>query len=472
MQAFKNLPLKYKFWAVNGVAFAATLMLVLVAIWVEQRSIEQTRQELAGVLASEQPSDGKVHGLSWITAPTAAQTQPGRWLEASRLGIAEDRYIGAWSAAEGRALAVERQGFTELLLERAPLYAIVVAALMLMVLFFSQLLILFITRHIITLRDVMLAVESTGDLTLRAPGSARDEVGSMARAFNAMQESQQAVVGSVRQAALELDQRARGLAETMTRMRDGMIVQQGETDQVAAAVNEMSATVQDIAGSTSISRDQSSQANALAIQGRDKVQQVRKTIAGLVTSIDRCTEHMHQLSTHSQEISGVVRVIREIAEQTNLLALNAAIEAARAGESGRGFAVVADEVRALAQRVQHSTDDIQRMIEALQTGTEVAVEDMQASAGLTHDSVQQVEDAGESLQDIAAAVSQISEGNSEIASAVEQQSLAADAITQSVVEIRDVTERTVEQTAHSADTSDQLARLAHQLTEAVSKLRT
>jgi len=318
----------------------------------------------------------------------------------------------------------------------------------------------------------MLAVESTGDLTLRAPGSARDEVGSMARAFNAMQESQQAVVGSVRQAALELDQRARGLAETMTRMRDGMIVQQGETDQVAAAVNEMSATVQDIAGSTSISRDQSSQANALAIQGRDKVQQVRKTIAGLVTSIDRCTEHMHQLSTHSQEISGVVRVIREIAEQTNLLALNAAIEAARAGESGRGFAVVADEVRALAQRVQHSTDDIQRMIEALQTGTEVAVEDMQASAGLTHDSVQQVEDAGESLQDIAAAVSQISEGNSEIASAVEQQSLAADAITQSVVEIRDVTERTVEQTAHSADTSDQLARLAHQLTEAVSKLRT
>ncbi|HBT57504.1 MAG TPA: hypothetical protein DEA92_10300, partial [Pseudomonas sp.] len=140
MQAFKNLPLKYKFWAVNGVAFAATLMLVLVAIWVEQRSIEQTRQELAGVLAGEQPSDGKVHGLSWITAPTAAQTEPGRWLEASRLGIAEDRYIGAWSAVEGRALAVERQGFTALLLERAPLYAIVVAALMLMVLFFSQLL--------------------------------------------------------------------------------------------------------------------------------------------------------------------------------------------------------------------------------------------------------------------------------------------------------------------------------------------
>lgn len=472
MQSFKNLPLKFKFWALNGVAFAATLMLVLVAIWVEQHSIEQTRQELAQVLASEQPANGKVHGLNWITLPNGAQPAPGRWLEASQLGSDQQRYTGAWTASDSRALAVEHLGFIALLIERAPLYAGVVTVLMLMVLFFSQLLILFITRHIITLRDVMLAVENSGDLTLRAPCSAHDEVGSMARAFNAMQEAQQKVVGAVRQAALELDQRSRGLADTMIRMRDGMIVQQGETDQVAAAVNEMSATVQDIAGSTSLSRDQSNQANTLATRGRDQVYQVRKTITGLVTSIDRCTEHMHQLSTHSQEISGVVRVIREIAEQTNLLALNAAIEAARAGESGRGFAVVADEVRALAQRVQNSTDDIQRMIEALQGGTEVAVEDMQASASLTHDSVQQVADAGESLQEIADAVSQISEGNSEIASAVEQQSMAADAITQSVVEIRDVTERTVEQTAQSADTSDQLAKLAHQLTEAVSRLRT
>lgn len=262
------------------------------------------------------------------------------------------------------------------------------------------------------------------------------------------------------------------MAGLMSQVRDGMVLQQGETDQVAAAVNEMSATVQDIAGSTALSRDQSTQANSLATRGRDQVLQVRQTITGLVTSIDRCTEHMHQLSSHSQEISGVVRVIREIAEQTNLLALNAAIEAARAGESGRGFAVVADEVRALAQRVQTSTDDIQRMIEALQGGTAVAVEDMQASAGLTHASVDQVADAGESLHEIAAAVSQISEGNSEIASAVEQQSQVADAITQSVVEIRDVTERTVQQTISSAETSDQLARLANQLSEAVSRLRT
>ena len=241
---------------------------------------------------------------------------------------------------------------------------------------------------------------------------------------------------------------------------------------VAAAANEMSATVQDIAANTAVTRDQSDQADRLARSGRDEVLKVSETITGLAASIERCTRHMQKLEGHSREISGVVRVIREIAEQTNLLALNAAIEAARAGESGRGFAVVADEVRALAQRVQKSTDEIQRMIEALQGGTQDAVRDMQASAELTHESVEQVEEAGASLGRITSAVSQILAGNSEIASAVEQQSQAAEAITQSVVQIRDVTEQTVEQTHRSASTSEQLATLAHQLSGSVSKLRT
>ncbi|UAW99737.1 methyl-accepting chemotaxis protein [Halopseudomonas nanhaiensis] len=479
--AFQHLPLKYKFWAVNGVTFISTLLLVLVALWVEQRTLHKERQAVAGSLITQLEAGQPVPHLTWLnadalgTAPPALGTAPV-WIDADRLPPAMAGGVhGAWGMRNGEQtvlLAVNHQPYFALLIAQAPFYAVTVFVLMLGVLVVSQLLILFITRHITALRDVMLAVQETGDLTLRAKADSRDEVGSIARAFNAMQSAQQEVVGAVRHAAEDLDRGTSELARLMGQVRDGMIAQQGETDMVAAAANEMSATVQDIAGNTAASRDQSDQADQLARHGRDQVLKVSGTIAGLATSIERCTHHMQKLEGHSQEISGVVRVIRDIAEQTNLLALNAAIEAARAGESGRGFAVVADEVRALAQRVQKSTDEIHRMIEALQGGTQDAVRDMQASAELTHDSVEQIEEAGASLGRITSAVSQILAGNSEIASAVEQQSQAAEAITQSVVQIRDVTEQTVQQTHRSASTSEQLATLAHTLSASVSKLRT
>lgn len=479
MVFLQHIPLKYKFWAVNAVTFTSTLLLVLVALVVERDSLQDQRRDIAATLIHT-PVQVSVAGLQPLLPSAGLRTAMGsrttaQWLPAEELGSDGRELLGAWALTrdgEPQLLGVERVDFLELMLTRAPLYAVVVFVLMLGVLIVSQFLISFITRHVIAVRDIMLAVQESGDLTLRAHDAARDEIGSIARAFNAMQASQQQVVGAVRSAAEQLDQGASELAQQMSRVRDGMVSQQGETDMVAAAVNEMSATVQDIASNSSTTRDQSLQADELARQGRDQVARVSGTIAGLSTSIERCTRHMETLQGHSQEISGVVSVIRSIAEQTNLLALNAAIEAARAGESGRGFAVVADEVRALAQRVQNSTDEIQRMIEALQGGTSDAVGDMQASAGLTRDSVDQSEEAGRSLGVITSAVSQIRDGNSEIASAVEQQSEAAEAITQSIVQIRDVTERTVEQTLLSASTSERLATLAHQLSDSVSRLKT
>jgi methyl-accepting chemotaxis protein len=481
MVSLKNLPLKYKFWAVNGVTFISTLVLVLVALWVEQHRIHEERQQLVGELVRYlKPGQPLPASARWVTdtridgVQRQVTTAPV-WMDSKQLTQTNSDLLGAWvfTTDDGqRALGVIQQPYIGLLLQRAPTYAVTVFLVMLGVLVVSQLLISFITRHIIALRDVMLTVQETGDLRLRAQATSRDEVGSIARAFNAMQAAQQSVVSSVRMAAEELDRGTGEMARLMGQVRDGMSAQQGETDMVAAAVNEMSATVQDIAGNTADMRDRSHDADTLARTGRDRVVKVSDTITGLATSIERCTRHMQKLEGHSQEISGVVRVIREIAEQTNLLALNAAIEAARAGESGRGFAVVADEVRSLAQRVQNSTDEIHRMIEGLQGGTREAVKDMQASAAITLESVEQAEQAGQSLADITASVARIRDGNQEVASAVEQQSQAAEAITLSVVQIRDVTERTVEQTRRSAATSEQLAALAHQLTNPVSKLHT
>ena len=478
MDFFQHLQLKYKFWAVNSVTFTSTMLLVLVALWVEQDRIHVERQQLARELVTLASTERAPAGLRWLDASANARqiSSAANWIAGDQLqSSAPVALHGAWAIqheGQPRLLAVEQHDYLSLLFERAPLYAVAVFVLMVGVLAVSQLLISFITTNIRALRDVMLTVQETGDLTLRANATSRDEVGAMAQAFNAMQSAQQEVVSTVRLAANQLEQGTDEMARLMAGVKDGMVTQQSETDMVAAAVNEMSATVQDIAGNTAVTRDQSTQADALAREGRDQVGRVSQTIAGLATSIERCTQHMQKLEGHSQEISGVVRVIRDIAEQTNLLALNAAIEAARAGESGRGFAVVADEVRALAQRVQNSTDEIQRMIEALHGGTHAAVSDMQDSARLTHDSVEQVEQAGHSLAEITSSVSQISDGNSEIASAVEQQSVAAEAITQSVIQIRDVTEQTVMQTVQSAATSEQLATLAHQLNAAVGRLKT
>lgn len=477
----KHIPLKYKFWAVNGVMFAGLLLLVLAALAIEQQAINAERKGFAagvvttGLLAETTPARLRwIDSLSLANLPVASD-QP-RWLDADFLDALPTGtdLSGAWIVLQGgqpAVLGVEQQTYLTLLLSRAPLYAGVVFVLMVVVLCVSQLLIVFITRNILALRDVMVAVQDSGDLTLRAPVKSEDEVGSMAVAFNAMLTAQQTVVGSVREAAAELEHSAGELAQLMGDVKVGTRAQQSQTDMVAAAVNEMSATVQDIASHTTSARDQSRQANSLAQQGRDQTRCVQRTITGLSAGIERCTAHMQTLAGHSQEINGVVSEIRAIAEQTNLLALNAAIEAARAGDSGRGFAVVADEVRTLAQRVQNSTADIQQRIEALREGTVLAVEDMEASAELTHNSVEQAEWAGASLEDIAAAVNQITEGNGEIAAALDQQSQVADSITRSIIEIRDVTEHTAEKTLRSAATSEQLAALAHQLNQAVSSLR-
>ncbi|QKZ03798.1 methyl-accepting chemotaxis protein [Pseudomonas eucalypticola] len=410
-----NLSLKYKFWAVNAVAFVTTLLLVLYAVHLEQQ--------------------GRVADLQAVSAgaigPSFAQVFEARFAQ----------YAGA------------------------------VLVLMLAMLGASQLLIRFLLSQLNTLKDVILHVEKTGDLSARVPVAGHDEVGQMAAAFNAMQAGYQRVVGTVARTAAQLDEGAARLASSMGQVRHGMLGQQSETDQAATAINEMTATVHHIAQHAGATRDLSQSADSLAGSGQQVVDRVQLSIAGLSTGVQQTAEMIQRLAEDSQKINGVVGVIHSIAEQTNLLALNAAIEAARAGEMGRGFAVVADEVRNLAKRVQASTDEITTMITALQAGTRDAVDFMQESSFKADDCVQQAREAGEALAQITGAVAQMRESNTQIAVAAEQQSQVAEEMNRAVVSIRDVTENTVQQTVDSATTSTDLASLATELNQAIGQLK-
>lgn len=177
------------------------------------------------------------------------------------------------------------------------------------------------------------------------------------------------------------------------------------------------------------------------------------------------------LKTDTQNIGSVVDVIQSIAEQTNLLALNAAIEAARAGEQGRGFAVVADEVRTLASRTQESTEEINRMIEALQQGALKAVKVIDESVKQTNSSLEQSQRAGEALGAITVSVDSIRLLNADISSVASQQSAVASEFNESLENISLSADEAAQIVSENAQESERLRNLGKELATQVGQFK-
>ncbi|QXI29504.1 methyl-accepting chemotaxis protein [Pseudomonas vanderleydeniana] len=290
-----------------------------------------------------------------------------------------------------------------------------------------------------------------------------DEFGQIEFALRMLEAQVGSVVGRIGDASQRLSGHAQELVRHIESSHSSTLDQQAETDQVAAAIHEMAASVAEVASNAQQASVAADLAGSETRDGHQLVGESRSSVLRLAGELARATEVIHQLESHSIEISSVLEVIRGIAEQTNLLALNAAIEAARAGEQGRGFAVVADEVRGLAQRTQQSTSEIQRMISNLQDGAQEAVLVMRQSSQHAEDSVQQVQQAAEALSGISERVNRITEMSLQIAAAVEEQSAVSEDINRNIMSIRNACEVTVSAGRQSHINSGDVAGLADDL---------
>ncbi|MDD2055004.1 methyl-accepting chemotaxis protein [Pseudomonas putida] len=310
---------------------------------------------------------------------------------------------------------------------------------------------------------------ASGDLTQSIQITRRDELGALQQNIQDMGSTLRELIGGIRDGVTQIASAAEELSAVTEQTSAGVNSQKVETDQVATAMHEMTATVQEVARNAEQASEAAAQADGEARAGDTVVAEAIEQIERLATEVIRSTEAMTMLQQESDKIGSVMDVIKAVAEQTNLLALNAAIEAARAGEAGRGFAVVADEVRGLAQRTQKSTEEIEGLVAGLQNGTQQVAQVMNSSRALTNSSVALTRQAGESLGNITRTVSNIQSMNQQIAAAAEQQSSVAEEINRSIVNVRDVSEQTAAASEETAASSVELARLGNQLQMLVSR---
>ena len=269
-----------------------------------------------------------------------------------------------------------------------------------------------------------------------------DEFGQIQLALRMQKSQLNAVIGRLSDTARILDKVATVTSQTSEQANQGVEAQQHELVQLATAMTEMVATVQEIARSSVHAADAAAVGQKETGSGKAVVEHTISAINGLAVEVQSAGEVIEKLSRQSANIVKVLDVIKGIAEQTNLLALNAAIEAARAGENGRGFAVVADEVRTLANRTTESAREIEKMIEELQTGSRQAVDVMHRSRKEAQHSVEFAAKAGSALTAIANAIDDITDMNHQIATASEEQSTVAEEINQNAVTISQVAETT------------------------------
>ncbi|WP_415913349.1 methyl-accepting chemotaxis protein [Neptuniibacter sp. QD37_11] len=331
-----------------------------------------------------------------------------------------------------------------------------------------------VVRSIITPLDriekVMKAV-SEADLTQRVRLDTRDELGQVAKSVDSTLNNFQHLIRQLSNSIHQLQMNSSQLASSAEQTSAGAKQQSKETELLAVAMDQMTATVQEISKNASDSARATDEADHEAESGNKNVDITIGKIQALAMEVDNSGRVIKTLEEDTEEISKVLSEIQGISEQTNLLALNAAIEAARAGESGRGFAVVADEVRQLAMRTQNSTNEIRDMNDRLRTGAKEAVESMNRSTDGAEDSVNTAKHTGDELGRIVEQMCTVRDMSIQVATATEEQTQVAEEMSRNIVNISRVSQETATASEMVAVNSEQLSQLSTQLENQIQKFR-
>ena len=316
-----------------------------------------------------------------------------------------------------------------------------------------------------SLGGIIAALErlGTGKLTTRLPVIGNDELTAIARAVNRFVELAQQMVREVQAGSHQVTEAADELSDTSRQIAEGSNMQSEVAASMAASVEQVSVSINHVAANASDALHLSNVSGQVSLNGGQIIDSAVAEMNKIAAAVGTTSEVIVTLGRESEQISVVVGVIKEVADQTNLLALNAAIEAARAGEQGRGFAVVADEVRKLAERTTNSTKEIAAVVDKIQASTQDAVLQMAQVVANVAAGQRLADEAGQCVRQIQSEAEKVQAAVGEISSSLNEQSIASNQIASSVEKVAQMTEENSASAKGASHAAQALAAIATQM---------